>query len=115
MYLTIILIEDPSDDIQIIAYQILTKLAALAPGGLANHLDRLTDKFDVAYNKLLKALGSKQEGERANDCLRAFLKVDVAISKLPEAEEVAKFKEFDAKVRSNDKCKELIQQQTSSA
>lgn len=109
------MVEDPSDDIQIIAYQILTKLATLSPSALTSHLERLTDKFEVAFNKLLKALGSKQEGERANDCLRAFLRVHLTISKLPETEEVGKFKDFDAKVRANEKCKEFIQQQAASA
>ncbi len=108
-------VEDPSDDIQIIAYQILTKLTALSPSALASNLERLTDKFEIAFNKLLKALGSKQEGERANDCLRAYLRVHLAIAKLPEAEEVHKFKELDAKVRANEKCKEFIQQQSATA
>eukprot|EP00331_Platyophrya_macrostoma_P030086 CAMPEP_0176438094 /NCGR_PEP_ID=MMETSP0127-20121128/19061_1 /TAXON_ID=938130 /ORGANISM="Platyophrya macrostoma, Strain WH" /LENGTH=1232 /DNA_ID=CAMNT_0017821943 /DNA_START=32 /DNA_END=3730 /DNA_ORIENTATION=+ len=108
-------IEDPSDDIQIIAYQILTKLAALSPHALVSHLERLLEKFEGAFAKLLKALGSKQEGERANDCLRAFLRAHVAISKLPEAEEVARFRDFDAKVKANEKCKEFIQQLSATA
>lgn len=106
--------DDPSDDIQIIAYQILTKLANLVPQALIAHLERLTEKFEVAYNKILKALGSKQEGERANDCLRGFLRAMITISKIPESDEVVKFKElYNLKIASNEKCKEFIQQITS--
>ena len=93
----------------------MAKLVVLSPSALASNLERLTEKFEIAFNKLLKALGSKQEGERANDCLRAYLRTHLAIAKLPEAEEVSKFKELDAKVRANEKCKEFIQQQTASA
>lgn len=104
-------VDDPSDDIQMIAYQILTKLAGLVPLALLSHLERLTDKFEGAFNKILKALGSKQEGERANDCLRAFIKAVLTISKIPESDEIPKFKEFySLKVAQNEKCKEFIQQ-----
>lgn len=105
------ILDDPSDDIQIIAYQILTKLANLVPLTLVNHLDRLSEKLDAAFAKISKALGSKQEGERANDCLRAFLRAVITISKIPESEEAGRFKELlNSKVLTNEKCKEFIQQ-----
>jgi len=102
-------------DIQIIAYQVLNKLATILPVPLAAIHEKLVDKLDLAIAKFNKALQSKQEGERFNDCIRAMIRAVMTISKITDVEGSTKFKEFyQEKLLKNDKMKEIIQQLSSS-
>ena len=84
------------------------------PLPLASIIDKLTDKLDEAVTKFNKALTSKQEGERFNDCIRALLRAIITISKINEVESSTRFKDFYLeKIQKNAKLKEIINQLSS--
>jgi hypothetical protein len=102
---------DPADDVQILSYLILNKLATVNPLFLASHVDKLSDKFTEATAKFEKSLGAKTEGERVNDCVRSFARALLTLSRIPEIESAPKFKDFySEKVNKNAKLKEIVTQ-----
>mmetsp|Transcript_25555 Transcript_25555/g.22579 ORF Transcript_25555/g.22579 Transcript_25555/m.22579 type:complete len:433 (+) Transcript_25555:2434-3732(+) len=109
--LILIGITDPADDVQILSFQILNKLANLNPLPLSSHTDKLVDKFDESLTKFNKSLNSKQEGERVNDCVRSFVRVILTLTKIQDVEAVPKFRDFyQEKVLKNEKLKEIFDQ-----
>lgn len=83
----------------------------LAPLSLSTYIEKLIEKFEEALVKYEKSLGSKQEGERVNDCIRAFLRAIQSLSKIEEIESTPKFKDFlQERIIKNDKLKEIYHQ-----
>lgn len=104
-------IADPADDIQILSFQILNKLTVLAPLSLATYIEKLVEKFEEILAKYEKSLGSKQEGERVNDCIRAFLRAIQSLAKIEEIESTPRFKDFlNERILKNEKLKEIYHQ-----
>jgi cullin-associated NEDD8-dissociated protein 1 len=109
--LVLIGITDPADDIQILSFQILNKISTLAPLRLVSYTEKLVEKFEEVLAKYEKSLGSKQEGERVNDCIRAFLRAVQSLSKIEHVESTPKFKDFlQERILKNEKLKEIYNQ-----
>jgi len=83
----------------------------LAPLRLLSYTEKLVEKFEEILAKYEKSLGSKQEGERVNDCIRAFLRAVQSLSKIEHVESNPKFKDFlQERILKNDKLKEIYNQ-----
>jgi len=83
----------------------------LAPLRLSSYTERIVEKFEEVLAKYEKSLGSKQEGERVNDCIRAFLRAVQSLSKVEHIESTPKFKDFlQDRILKNDKLKEIYNQ-----
>jgi hypothetical protein len=79
-------------------------------------MEKLVDKFNESLTTLNKSLNSKQEGERVNDCVRAFVRVILTLTRCPEIESIPKFKDFyQEKVLKNEKLKEIFNQWSNSS
>jgi len=104
-------ITDPADDIQILSFQILNKLSQLTPLRLVSSIEDIVKSFEEILVKYEKSLGSKQEGERVNDCIRAFLRAVQSLSKIEHIESTPRFKDFlQERILKNEKLKEIYQQ-----
>ncbi len=108
-------VADPADDIQILSFQILNKIANIAPLRLLSFVEKIVEKFEEILVKYEKSLGSKQEGERVNDCIRAFLRAVNSLSKIEHIDSNPKFKDFlQEKILRNEKLKDIYNQIASS-
>ncbi|PSC76088.1 cullin-associated NEDD8-dissociated 1 isoform B [Micractinium conductrix] len=81
-------------DVKTICHPILTKLAAIAPGQVTSALDRLVEPLAGTLQAKVKADAVKQEIDRNEDMLRSCLRAVDALAKLPNAAQVAPFKQF---------------------
>ncbi|KAL4425586.1 hypothetical protein ABPG75_009602 [Micractinium tetrahymenae] len=81
-------------DIKTICHPVLAKLAAIAPGQVTSALDRLVEPLQGTLQAKVKADAVKQEIDRNEDMLRSCLRAIDALAKLPNAMQVAPFKQF---------------------
>lgn len=81
-------------DVKMTCHPILSKLAAIAPGQVTSALDRLVEPLQLTLQAKVKADAVKQEIDRNEDMLRSCLRAIDALAKLPNASQVAPFKQF---------------------
>ncbi|PRW59351.1 cullin-associated NEDD8-dissociated 1 isoform B [Chlorella sorokiniana] len=81
-------------DVKTLCHPILSKLAAMAPGQVTSSLDRLVEPLQATLQAKVKADAVKQEIDRNEDMLRSCLRAVDALAKMPNAQQVAPFKQF---------------------
>jgi cullin-associated NEDD8-dissociated protein 1 len=102
------------DEVQSSCQQILIKLCVIAPETVVASLEKLIKYVLSAIEKELRVLNKKsdngQEVPNANDNMRDFLKIVVAISKIPEIELNQKYQDAIAKLMKDKKVQESYEQ-----
>ena len=68
----------------------------------------MTGKLRLTTDKLIKNLGTKQEGDRSADTMRSALRCIYSIFKLPDTETNAKFNEYYIELMKNEKIRNIF-------
>lgn len=105
----IIGLDDPSDEVQMLCHQLLTKLINLGPGAVAGNLNAIIIQIRKNVEKNHKLMNNKQEVERATDILRSALRCVEKIEAQIEVESSLAFKEFLAYVSGVAELSNIIQ------
>jgi len=92
---------DESDEVQNSCQQILIKLCAVNPGTVLGPLEKLLEKISDATHRLQERINRKQDIDRSSDNLRGFLRVIIAMDKLPDIDLNDKYQEYRKKIFSN--------------
>ena len=87
-------LDDPSDEVQMLCHQLLTKLIHWGSGALAGSLNNIIAPIRKNVEKNHKLMNNKQEVERATDLLRSALRCVEKIETLMEVDSAIGFKEF---------------------
>ena len=87
-------LDDPSDEVQMLCHQLLTKLIHWGAGALAGSLNAVINPIRKNVEKNQKLMSNKQEVERATDLLRSALRCVEKIEAQTEVESSNAFKEF---------------------
>jgi len=85
---------DESDEVQNSCQQIVIKLCEISPGTILGPLDKLLEQTTISIQKLQTKLAKKQDIDRTADNLRGFLRILIAMNKLPEIDLNQRFQEF---------------------
>jgi len=67
-------LEDPSDDIQIISFNIVNRLSEHKPELLFSDILGLTNKLNRTFESFKKKIANIKEGDRGADTLRAAVR-----------------------------------------
>eukprot|EP01022_Parablepharisma_sp_SALTPOND_P017577 TRINITY_DN282_c0_g2_i1.p1 TRINITY_DN282_c0_g2~~TRINITY_DN282_c0_g2_i1.p1 ORF type:complete len:1310 (+),score=174.23 TRINITY_DN282_c0_g2_i1:9683-13612(+) len=87
-------LSDESDEVQSSCQQILIKLCEISPGTILGPLEKLLEQIAKAVKKLQDKIHKKQDVDRSSDNLRGFLRVLLAMNRLPEIDLNEKFQEY---------------------
>ncbi len=94
---------DESDEVQNSCQQILIKLCDLSPGAILGPLEKLVDQIVKAIKRMQEKIKKQQDVDRATDSIRCFLRVLLAMNRLPE---------IDLNQKYQDSLKELLKEKT---
>ncbi len=84
---------DDSDEVQNACQQILIRVCEISPGSIFAPLDKLLDQIVRAVKKQAEKLRRQQDVDRATDNVRSYLKVLIAMNRLPEIDLNQKFQD----------------------
>lgn len=93
-------LDDPSDEVQMLCHQLLTKLVHWGAGALSGSLNGIIVPIRKNVEKNQKIMNNKQEVERAMDLLRSALRCVEKIETQIETDSSIGFKEFLSYVAS---------------
>ncbi|EGR34114.1 hypothetical protein IMG5_023380 [Ichthyophthirius multifiliis] len=97
---------ESSEDIKILRFQIIKKLALKVPLKVTPFLDNISEVF----LNVLKPYASKSDGDRAADMIRIGLKTVVTLKNIAEDENNQKYIQFWELVMKTEKFKNIINQ-----
>ncbi len=92
---------DESDEVQSSCQQILIKLCEISPGTILGPMEKLLEQIAKAVKRLQEKINKKQDVDRSSDNLRGFLRVLLAMNKLPEIDLNEKFQEYKKNLLSD--------------
>jgi len=102
------------DEVQSLCQQILIKLCEIAPETVIVSLEKLIECVLSAIEKELRTLNKKQDNDQdtlnAIDSIRDFLRVVMAISKIPEIELNQKYQDAIAKLMKDKRVQDNYEQ-----
>ncbi|KAL7749659.1 hypothetical protein RI367_004887 [Sorochytrium milnesiophthora] len=94
-------------DIKIVSYMMLVKIAALSPTAAQQKLDETVDIFRSAVNLKPKANAVKQEIERMQELVRASLKAIVHLQRISDPSNTPKFDTFVKELKAGPLSEQL--------
>ncbi|CAG9331708.1 unnamed protein product [Blepharisma stoltei] len=87
-------LDDPSEEVQMLCHQVLSKLSTWGGGAVLGALDAIVLPLRKNVEKQLKLINNKQEVERATDVLRSCFRCVDTITHHLEADSNMNFREF---------------------
>ena len=84
---------DESDEVQSIAEQILIKVCEVSPGVILGPLEKILEHIMKGTKRLQEKIKKSQDVDRSSDNIRGFLRVLLAMNKLPEIDLNLKYQE----------------------
>lgn len=84
---------DESDEVQSIAEQILIKVCEMSPGVILGPLEKILEHIMKGTKRLQEKIKKSQDVDRSSDNIRGFLRVLLAMNKLPEIDLNLKYQE----------------------
>jgi cullin-associated NEDD8-dissociated protein 1 len=84
---------DDSDEVQSIAQQILIKICDISPGVVLGPLEKIIEQVTKEVKRLQEKIKKQQDVDRSSDNIRGFLRVLIALNKLPEIDLNQKYQE----------------------
>jgi cullin-associated NEDD8-dissociated protein 1 len=102
-------LDDPSEEVQMLAHQVACKLAGWAGGAILGALDAIVEAIQKSIQKQLKLLSNKQEVERAMDVIRSCLRAIDTIGRIPDSESNMKFVELMSHINGDQQLSSVMQ------
>jgi cullin-associated NEDD8-dissociated protein 1 len=87
-------LDDPAEECMIICLHLLGRLINWAPAIVASNMDLLVESFEKQFQKNAKLSGQAQGSDKAQNIMRALLRVVEQLQRTQEIEGVGKFNEF---------------------
>ena len=94
----------------ILCLHILGRLIQWAPTIVISNLDPLVESFEKQFQKNLKLISNTQSSEKAQNIMRAILRVVEQLQRTPDTDSNARFTDFfKTQVMENPNAKELYE------
>src|SRR3569833_15804 len=87
-------IDDSAEECMILSLHILGRLTVIAPTLVLSCIEAIVDAFDKQFQKNLKMISNVQSSERAQNIMRAILRVVEQLQRTPDIETSPKFSDF---------------------
>jgi cullin-associated NEDD8-dissociated protein 1 len=103
-------LDDQAEECMIQCLHIIGRLHGYTPGTVLAHLENLVDAFEKLFGKNMKLISSAQSSEKAQNIMRAILRVVEMIQRNPDSDSNAKFVDFfKTQVMENASSKEMYE------
>jgi cullin-associated NEDD8-dissociated protein 1 len=103
-------LDDAAEECMILCLHILGRLIAWAPTVVISNLDPLVESFEKQFQKNLKLISNTQSSEKAQNIMRAILRVVEQLQRTPDSDTNNRFNEFfKGGVMSNTNAKEMYE------
>lgn len=87
-------IEDTAEECMIICLHVVGRLVSWAPTIVISNMDHLMEAFEKQFSKNVKLIGNAQSNEKAQNIMRAILRVVEQLQRTPETEGSTRFADF---------------------
>jgi cullin-associated NEDD8-dissociated protein 1 len=103
-------LDDSAEECMILCLHVLGRLILYAPTIVLSNMEHLVDSFDKQFQKNLKLIGNAQSSEKAQNIMRAILRVVEQLQRTTEIEGNQRFTEFfKSQVMENPSAKEMYE------
>lgn len=103
-------LDDAAEECMILCLHILGRLITWAPTVVISNLDPLVESFEKQFQKNLKLISNTQSSEKAQNIMRAILRVVEQLQRTPDSDTNNRFNEFfKGGVMSNTNAKEMYE------
>ena len=87
-------LDDTAEECMIQCLHILGRLISFAPTIVLSNIDSLVESFEKQFTKNMKLISNVQSSEKAQNIMRAILRVIEQLQRTPDTESNAKFYDF---------------------
>jgi len=103
-------LDDPAEECMIQCLHTLGRLLSIAPGAVTSSIESIVEAFEKQFGKNLKMISNTQASEKAQNIMRAILRVVEILQKTPDIETSPVFVEFfRTQVLENANAKEMYE------